>query len=211
MNLFFSISSLIRKQTAPVGTCARHPFHLQSTLVLGLAYTCSPKVSFVTLGLPFKTFFLTLNKKKPSPANIRDAQAQNSAESERKLFKLRNYIFSSYTLCPWCNRWQSWRHYWGQVQSAGGQSEWTSSWWESLIKGILPKKFFHLNLIFWIVMGCGMARFGLDNFYSDTCEEMMMKFAILQLASGELASSLSPSRGSSSRWRLTGIKDSAWI
>ena len=68
MNLFFSISSLIRKQTAPVGTCARHPFHLQSTLVLGLTYTCSPKVSFVTLGLPFKTFFSSnLNKKNLPP------------------------------------------------------------------------------------------------------------------------------------------------
>ena len=95
-------------------------------------------------------FFLQISTKKPSPANIRDAQAQNPAESERKLFKFRSYIFSPYTLCPWCNRWQSWRHYWGQVQSAGGRSEWTSSWWESLIKGILPKKFFHLNLIFWI-------------------------------------------------------------
>ena len=69
MNLFFSISSLIRKQTAPVGTCARHPFHLQSTLVLGLTYTCSPKVSFVTLGLPFKTF-LSSNLKKNLPPQI---------------------------------------------------------------------------------------------------------------------------------------------
>ena len=101
MNLFFSISSLIRKQTAPVGTSACHSFHLKSTLVLGLAYTCSPKISFVTLGLLFNTFFSSNpNKKKPSPANIRDAQAQNPAESERKLFKFRNYILSSYTLCP---------------------------------------------------------------------------------------------------------------
>ena len=30
-----------------------------------------------------------------------------------------------------------------------------------LIKGILhPKNFYRLNLIFWIVMGCGIARFG---------------------------------------------------
>ena len=70
MNLFFSISSLIRKQTAPVGTSARHPFHLQSTLVLGLAYTCSPKVSFVTLGLPFKTFFFQLWTKQNLPPQI---------------------------------------------------------------------------------------------------------------------------------------------
>ena len=29
------------------------------------------------------------------------------------------------------------------------------------VKGILHQKnFFHLNLIFWIIMGCGIARFG---------------------------------------------------
>ena len=32
---------------------------------------------------------------------------------------------------------------------------------EEPVKGILPhKNFYHPNLIFWIVMGCGRARFG---------------------------------------------------
>ena len=127
----------------------RNKQHLWERVLATLSIS-SPLSSWVSLTLArlrsalsnldshFRPLFSTLNKTKPSPANICDAKAQNPAESERKLFKFRNYILSSYTLCPWCNRWQSWRHYWGQVQSAGGQSEWTSSWWESLIKGILP-------------------------------------------------------------------------
>ena len=42
---------------------------------------------------------------------------------------------------------------------------------QDYIKGILhQKKFYRLNLIFWIVMGCGIAHFGRRRLFSHKCQ-----------------------------------------
>ena len=62
----------------------------------------------------------------------------------------------------------------GRLQATRNYDSWTcSGWWlvgvvvhpgwspSRITKGILHQKFFYcLNLIFWIIMGCGIARFG---------------------------------------------------
>ena len=41
----------------------------------------------------------------------------------------------------------------------------------NVLKGILhQKKFYRLNLIFWIVMGCGIAHFGRRRLFSHKCQ-----------------------------------------